>query len=167
MIFNVLSSSDFTTNDIIILIVLVLILIILRGLLKCYITSKIMCALFSIATIVLSIIIMCDKADEKMGMLGPWVFYTTLSSLIYSFGPEVFDEEIEYQLTYHEGFFSSYFKFEPHRTGGILAYLAGCGIGTFIVVNLIGYQGNIAGVFLIIPCICLLISSICIIKYFS
>ena len=102
---NILPSFRSTFSDgesILIIVVLLVILFIMRGLLRYYLSSKIMCVLFSIATIVLAI---CSN-EENIGTLGPIIFYTTFSTYMYSHGPEVFVEDVEYQLTYHEGFFS-------------------------------------------------------------
>lgn len=150
-----------------VLLALLAILFIMRGLLRYYLTSKIMCALFSVATIVMTILVWNDMEGDRIALFGPMIFYTTLSALMYSFGPEVFVEEVDYQLEYHEGFFSSFITVEPHRTGGILVYLVLCAAGSFVVVNLVGYQGQMPGFFLIIPCICLLISIISLIRYFK
>lgn len=149
-----------------VILALLAILFIMRGLLRFYLSSKIMCLLFSIGTIVLTALVWNDMDGERIAMFGPLIDYTTLSTLMYSFGPEVFVEDVEYQLEYHEGFFSSFVTIEPHRTGGILVYLLLCAAGTFVIVNLVGYQSKMPGFFLIIPCICLLISVISLIRYF-
>lgn len=147
------------------LIITIVVLFIMRGLLKYYLSSKIMCIIFSITTIVLICITMSDF-ENKIGSFGGIILYTTISTIMYSFGPEVFTENVDYQLEYHEGFFSSFITVEPHRTGGILAYLLGSVVLSFLVVNIIGYQSSAPGVFFIIPGICLITSIVSIYHYF-
>lgn len=162
---NILPSlrSTFTEGEsLIILLVLLVILFIMRGLLKYYLSSKIMCVLFSIGTIVLAIF----SNETNIGTLGPIIFYTTISTYMYSFGPEVFSESVEYQLEYHEGFFSSFYTIEPRRSGGIFVYLfLGLGL-TFLVVNIIGYPSGTPYYYFIIPGICLITSTVSLIRYF-
>ena len=113
----------------------------------------------------LYVLAICSN-EENIGTLGPIIFYTTFSTYMYSHGPEVFVEDVEYQLTYHEGFFSSFYTFETRRTGGILVYtFLGLGL-TFLMVNVVGYQSGTMYYYLIIPGIALITSTISLIRYF-
>ncbi len=149
------------------LIAIIVLIIILRGLLKNYIISKFMCALFSLVTIVLAVIVIADNTGEKMSELSLWILYTTFSSMMYSFGPEVFVEDLDYKIEFHEWLTTSFFTIEKRRTTRIAVYFIMCGGLSFITVNLVGYQGQLPEVFLVIPGICLLISVIKIIKWFK
>ncbi len=125
-----------------------------------------MCVIFSIITIVLAIIIMTKNEDEKIDF-APWILYTTISSMMYLFGPEVFVEDLDYKIEFHEWLTTSFFTIEKRRTPRIIIYLIVCVVLSIVLVNLLGYSGKAFGVLFIIPGICLLISAIRIIKWFA
>ena len=162
---NLLSnlSSTLDESSIVVLVILLVIIFILRGLLRHYVSSKIMCIIFSIITVVLTIIVMIN---HNIGGLGPWIFYTTFSTYMYSYGPEVFVTGFtdRYEIKY--SFFSSFVTIERERTGGIFVYLfSGLGL-TFLVVNIIGYQSGLVPIYFVIPFICMITSIVGLIRYY-
>ena len=161
--FNLLSST-FDESYIWVFVFLLAVIFVLRGLLRHYVSSKIMCILFSITTIALTIIVMIN---HNIGDIGPWIFYTTFSTYMYSYGPEVFVTGFRDRITYHEGFFTSFVTIEKERTGGIFVYLfLGLGL-TFTVVNVIGYQSGMYPIYFVIPFICTITSIVGLVRYFK
>lgn len=135
----------------------------LRILMKNFIPSVIMCIGFAIATSVLSYFVI---KTEDVGTYGPWIFYTTFSTLMYCLGPTYYFEGSYWELTVHVGLFSNSVDVcERSRGYRFYYFFSRLGI-TFMWVNIISFGGT-PGLLYVIPSFCSLLCLIRLIKYFK
>ena len=128
---------------------------------KNFIPSVVMCFIFSAITVVLSIFAIKQNSASE---LGPWIFYTTFSVLMYCLGPTYFFEGSYYEITIHCGLFSNSIE-GADRSRGYRFYYFFSRLGlTFVAVNIVGFNGNPYLLF-VVPALCSLISLIRLIRY--
>ena len=161
LLFNYISDAMATTYWIA-LGILALFFLILRILMKHYISSIIMCFLFSIATIILSIFIY--KVDDPM-KLGPWIFYTTFSVFMFCLGPTYFEEGSYFEITIHTGIFRNSIEGNERSASYKFYYFFSRLALTFVAVNIVGFGGGTPFMLFVTPVICSIICLIRLIVY--
>lgn len=140
-----------------------LVLLILRICMKNFIPSVIMCFVFSAITVYLSIQVF---SAEDPSELGPWILYTTFSTLMFCLGPNYFAEGTFWEVTFYTGIFTTSVDVDKRSVGYKFYYfLSRLGIA-FLWVNIIGFGGTPALLF-VIPGICSLICLVRLIKYYK
>lgn len=133
----------------------------LRILMKFFVSSTIMCFVFSIITVVLSIIVI---KTQNVSDFGPWIFYTTFSVFMFCLGPTYFEEGSYFEITIHQGIFSNSLEGNTRSRGYKFYYFFSRLALTFLAVNIVGFNGNPFLLF-VPPAICSLLSLIRLIKY--
>ena len=157
---NLLSMSTYELYSWIAIGILVAFLLLFRILMKYYTSSSIMYFIFSKATIILTSFTI--KADDPSEW-GPWVFYTTFSTLMFCLGPTFFFEGYYFEITIHIGIFSNSVDGMEHSRGYKFYYFFSRLIIIFVAVNIIGFGVN-PYLLYVIPSICSIIVLIILIK---
>ena len=133
----------------------------LRILMKFFISSTIMCFVFSIITVVLSIFVI---NTQKASDFGPWIFYTTFSLFMFCLGPTYFEEGSYFEITVHQGIFSNSVEGATRSRSFKFYYFFSRLALTFVAVNIVGFNGN-PYLFFVPPAICSIVSLIRLIIY--